>query len=150
MIGTLLDGPFWVVDMLPEQVPKDCPGQYFAVEAYYLQPSRLADIHRRFTDILLKLNCYYDFRIFLSGEEQAVCNPVPEQLVSWISPEGKDLSIVLPGENALITLNHDDTHMTVYSPSEILLNRMERLASAEGLFLWKPKQGSPGQPENCE
>ena len=40
MMGELLEGPYWIVDILPEQVPADAAGQYFAVERYFLQPER--------------------------------------------------------------------------------------------------------------
>ena len=36
-IDELLQAPYWIVDILPEQVPADGPGQYFAVERYYLR-----------------------------------------------------------------------------------------------------------------
>ena len=32
MIETLLNKPYWVIDILPEQVPEDSAGQYFAIE----------------------------------------------------------------------------------------------------------------------
>ncbi len=140
MTETLLNQPYWVIDILPEQVPEDGPGRYFAVEAYYLQPDRIAGIRRRFTDFLLKLNCYYDFRIGTPEEDPAEDNPTPDQLDARINTEKKDLLILLTGEEALITLNRDDLYMTVYHPSETLLGRMERLASAEGLFLRRPEQ----------
>ena len=139
MTETLLNKPFWVIDILPEQVPEGSAGRYFAVEEYYLRQPALKEIHARFTDVLLKLNCYSGFQVYFPDADQCVSNPAPELLASWILEEQKDLSIFLPGENALITLNHDDTCMTVYNPSEILLDRIGRLASAGGLFLWKPE-----------
>ena len=70
-----------------------------------------------------------------------VSNPAPDQLASWIHSGEKDLCIVLPGENALITLNRDDTCMSVFNPPEPLLNRLRLLAAANGLFLWQPVSG---------
>ena len=35
-VEELLNTPYWIVDILPEQVPADCNGQYFKVEKYYL------------------------------------------------------------------------------------------------------------------
>ncbi|MBR3346018.1 MAG: hypothetical protein IKG37_02940, partial [Solobacterium sp.] len=111
MIETLLNKPYWVIDILPEQVPEDSAGQYFAIEQYYLQQPGITEIHRRFTAILLKLNCYSDFLVCFPDQEQQIRNPEPEKLVSWINEEQKDLCIVLAGEDVLITLNHDDTCM---------------------------------------
>ena len=145
MIETLLNKPYWVIDILPEQVPEDSAGQYFAIEQYYLQRPGITDIHHRFTTILLKLNCYSDFLVCFPDQEQQIRNPEPEKLVSWINEEQKDLCIVLAGENVLITLNHDDTYMTVYNPSEALINRIGSLAIAHSLFLWQPKQRNGNQ-----
>ena len=145
MIEALLNKPYWVIDILPEQVPEDSAGQYFAIEQYYLQQPGITDIHHRFTDILLKLNCYSDYLVCFPKQEQQIRNPEPEKLVSWINEEQKDLCIVLAGEDVLITLNHDDTYMTVYNPSEALINRIKALATAHGLFLWQPKQENGGE-----
>ena len=135
MIEAWQGKPYWVIDILPERVPKDSAGQYFAVEHYYLQPSMITDIHRRFADVLLKLNCYSDFRVFSPDTGLSAVNPPPEQLASRIIEEQKDLCIIFPEEDTLITLNHDDTYMTVYNPPDTLLNRIRSLASAGGLFL---------------
>ena len=146
MIETLLNKPYWVIDILPEQVPENSAGKYFAIEQYYLQTG-ITDIHRRFTDVLLKLNCYFDFLVCLSDQEQQIYNPEPERLVSWINTEQKDLCIVLAGEDVLITLNHDDTYMTVYNPSESLINRIRNLAMTHGLFFWQPNQENSSQED---
>ena len=62
-IEDLLNTPYWVVDLLPEQVPAGSPGQYFEIERYYLEKKRLRKLHRRFLDILLKLNCFFDIEV---------------------------------------------------------------------------------------
>ena len=43
-IEELLQTPYWIIDILPMQVPKDSAGQYFAVEDYYLK-EKLAEIN---------------------------------------------------------------------------------------------------------
>ena len=138
MIETLLNKPYWVVDFLPEQVPEGSAGQFFAVEDYWLREPAFSALHRRFTDILLKLNCYYDFQVCAADSEEFVRNPTPDVLAARILGAQENLCILLPREDALITLDRDDTCMTVYNPSETLLNRLRLLASAEGLFLWQP------------
>lgn len=145
MIEALLNKPYWVIDILPEQVPENSAGQYFAIERYFLQQPGITDIHQRLTSVLLKLNCYSDFLVCLSDQEQQIYNPEPARLVSWINAEQKDLYIVLAGEDVLITLNHDDTFMTVYNPSEALIYRIRSLAMAHGLFFWQPKQDNSGE-----
>ena len=63
LMGDLLEGPYWIVDILPEQVSEDAPGQYFKVERYYLQPERIRVLRRKFAEILLRLNCYFDMAV---------------------------------------------------------------------------------------
>ena len=130
----LLNKPYWVIDFLPRQVPAKGGGQFFAVEEYYLRSL----LRRGFAEILLKLNCYYDFEVCEPETEKWQKNPPPEALFSWIADNEKDLCVLLPRENALITANRDDLYMTVYAPSEELLQLLRALAAASGLFLWQP------------
>lgn len=58
-IRDYLQGPYWVIDVLPKQVSKESRGQFFAVEDYFLHDDRLAAIKEKHINIVLKLNCYY-------------------------------------------------------------------------------------------
>lgn len=142
MTEDLFDRPYWLIDILPERVPENSSGQFFAVERYYLRPERQEALRRRFADILLKLNCYYDLQVCEAGTEAFETNPAPEALFSRVCEMKEDLWILLPGENALLTLNRDYTHMTVYHPDKTLLRRLDRLAASAGLFLWQPETGA--------
>ena len=62
----LLEKPYWVVDILPKQVPKDSAGQYFKVEQYFLK--RRPALCEKFVSVLLKLNCYLDMEVSEDGE----------------------------------------------------------------------------------
>ncbi len=134
MIETLLNKPYWVVDFLPEQVPEGSAGQFFAVEDYWLREPALSGLRRRFADILLKLNCYYNFSVCEAQGDVFTDNPDPE----WL--EGKvlgnaDLCVLLPEEETLVTLYRDDLYMTVYNACGSVLKRLEQLAEAEELFV---------------
>ena len=138
MIETLLTRPYWIIDILPAQVPKDSAGQYFAVEKYFLSEPRYTDLRQRYAELLLKLNCYYDLEVGFPGEKGSLRNPPPEKLHAWLVQEHRDLCVLLPAEEALLTLDHGDTYMTVYNPGEKLLALLGQLAQASGLFLWQP------------
>lgn len=133
-IDELLEAPYWIVDILPEQVPRGSPGQYFAIEKYYLEPSRLAAVKEKHIGFILKLNCYRDLSL---GEDMPL-NPPPEQIAEEM--RRKYLCILLDG--SMIVSEPDDTHMTVFDPDERLLELMGALAAGEGLFLWKPRDQS--------
>ena len=145
MIDELLNKPYWIIDILPEQVPADSAGQYARVERYCLEEPRYTALRRRFAGILLKLSCYYDLRVTTPDEELILDGPAPDRLVSLLTGERRDLLILLEGENCLISLNQDDTYMTVYNPSGTALKRLEWLAASEGLFLWQPPRAGSAQ-----
>ena len=111
-IDMLLQSPYWVIDILPEQVPKNSPGQYFEIEKY------------------LKLNCYRP--ISIAGEP--TFNPAPE----YISDEMRKRYLYIMLDEAMILSEPDDTHLTVFNPDEKLLELIKAIAAGEGLFVWKP------------
>ena len=73
-IEQLLQSPYYIIDILPMQVPENSPGQYFAVEEYYLKDKQFEKIKRKHINLVLKLNCYRDISI----DEEAVINPSPK------------------------------------------------------------------------
>ena len=123
----LLQTPYWIIDILPKQVPKDSPGQYFAIEKYF-RKEQMAVIRQKHAHVILKLNCYRD--IELDGEK----NPEPVRIVQAISE--RETYLIIGG--SLILSEPDDTYITIYNPDEELLELITALASAEGLFVWKP------------
>ena len=140
LMGDLLEGPYRIVDILPEQVPGDADGQYFAVERYFLQPDRIRPLRRRFAEILLRLNCYYDMAVSFDSCENWEINPDPGSFAGRLADlSGNDfLRAVFAEQRAMIDIEHDDTYMTVYDPDSLLLDKLQRLAAAEGLFIWSP------------
>lgn len=138
-LESLLERQYWVVDMLPKQVPADSEGQYFKIEQYYLESPRKEIICEKYTNILIKLNCYYDFDILFDEKWQN--NPAPHFLAECVSrcfSSSRPLFVLLDSADALLGLDGDDTTMTIYNPNENLLELVGALASSEGLFLWKP------------
>ena len=129
-VEELLQCPYWIVDILPSQVPKGSPGQYFAVEDYFLQDDRIEEIKQKHIDLILKLNCYRDISI---GDE-AVINPLPKH----IADEMKKRYLYIMIGKSMILSEPDDTHLTVFNPDPQLLDLLRQLASGEGLFVWKP------------
>ena len=140
MIDHFFDKEYWVVDFLPKQVPENASGRFFSVEKYYLESSRYAVLRERFAEILMKLYCYYDLRLFVDDDTEGVANPEPEILASHIMDNQHNLCILLGASEALITLGRDNTNMTIYAPSEDLLELIRVFVGAVGLFVWKPKQ----------
>ena len=131
MIDELLQKPYWIIDIFPEQVPADSPGQFFAVEKYYLAAEQLADIKRKHINLVIKLNCYR--RISINEEKEY--NPPPER----IAEEMKSKNVYLMLDDSMILSEPDDTHMTVFNPDEETLDMIRMLAEGEGLYVWQPE-----------
>jgi hypothetical protein len=129
-IEELLDAPYWIVDILPKQVPKNSPGQYFAIEKYYLAPERFPAVKQKHIDTVLKLNCYAD----ISLDEETEINPPPEEIARAM--RGRCVHIMIG--DSMIVSEPDETYLTLYGPDRELLGLTRKIASAEGLFLWKP------------
>ena len=130
--------PYWIIDILPKQVPADSPGRYFTVEKYFL--AHLDDLCRKFARILLKLNCYRDLLVS-TDEEQWTADFSPEDLQSYFQASVDNHSPLffrIHPSDALLTFAGDDHYLTLYSPDEELLNLLHPLAASEGLFLWSP------------
>ena len=127
-IEALLEAPYWIIDILPEQVPENSGGQYFAVEEYFLHEPQRSAIKQKHANVILKLNCYED--IFIESE----MNPVPKSIVKAI--KARHIDVIL--DDALITSEPDETYITVYNVNEELLALLKRIAASEGLFVWKP------------
>ncbi len=144
MMGALLEGPYWIVDILPEQVPADAAGQYFAVERYFLQRLRIVPLRRKYAEILLRLNCYYDMAVSFDSCMTWETNPDPEAFADRVAGlSGNDfLRAVFAEQNAMIDYDHNDTYLTVYDPDAALLDKLRALAAGSGLFVWSPtKEG---------
>ncbi len=129
----LLETPYWIIDVLPMQVPKDSPGQYFAIERYFMDGTRRSAIRQKHISVILKLNCYRDISL---NEEQAV-DPAPER----IAEEMREKRVCIMAGDAMFVSDPDDTYMTLYHPDEELLELVRILAEGEGLYVWQPAEG---------
>lgn len=129
-IEELLSCPYWIIDILPSQVPEGSPGQYFTVEKYFLQGDRLEEIKQKHINLILKLNCYRDISI----SDETVVNPIPEH----VAEEMKNRYLYIMMDDSMVLSEPDDTHLTVFNPDPQLLDLIRQIASSEGLFVWKP------------
>ena len=130
-IDELLRAPYWIIDILPMQVPKDRPGQYFAVEKYYLSRPRLSEIKKKHVNTVLKLNCF----VSLSLDEESDLNPPPQRIDEAVT--GRHVNIMLGG--SMLVSEPDETYMTLYNPDEELLWLIGVISLGEGLYVWQPE-----------
>ena len=136
-IEYFLSKPYWIIDILPKQVPADACGQYFAIEKHFLSPPHVDAIYRQFANVLLKLNCYDDIMVLERNDESWIENPAPNALELMVL-ERKPLFVVLKHSQSMLSITGDDHYMTLYGPNEEALSLISTIAKAEGLSLWKP------------
>ncbi len=129
-VEELFQCPYWILDILPSQVPEGSPGQYLAVEKYFLQGCRIEEIKQKHINLVLKLNCYRD--ISIDGETSV--NPTPDHIAAEMK---RRILYIMTGESMILS-EPDDTHLTVFNPDSQLLELIRQIASGEGLFVWKP------------
>ena len=127
-IEELLNAPYWIIDILPKQVPASNAGQYFAIEQY-LRDTQLSDIKKKHVNLILKLNCYRD----ISLDEDKEINISPEKIADAIYKRYVNIMV----DDAMIVSEPEDTYLTIYNPDEDLITLMKELASGEGMFVWK-------------
>ena len=143
MIDDYLEMPYWIIDILPRRVSKEDGGRYFKVEEFFLKHPEVNQLGLKFCNILLKLNCYYDIHVCHDTENWQK-NPEPADLARMITmcmseerTNSCPLYILIPATDTMIGINGDDTYMTLYHPTEELLQLLRLLVTTEGLFLWQ-------------
>ena len=136
-IEQLLEKEYIIVDFLPKQVPAENNGRFFDVELLFLKEARASELRRKFADIILKLYCYYEIEVYNLSTDEVIENPEPALLDAWICSNRYEIQIFI--EESMIVNIKDDTHITVYNPSDNLTELIGVLAKAEGLFVWKPE-----------
>ena len=75
-IKDYLQVPYWLIDVIPKQVPKNSGGKYLAVEEYFLHSDRFAAIKEKQIQAVLKLSCYYP----ASLDQKNVVNALPDHV----------------------------------------------------------------------
>lgn len=139
-----LEREYFVLDLLPEQVPADSRGQYFQIEEYWRLSGEKEKLLERIFRILLKLNCYYDFDVL--WQDRPVRNPKPNELMRYLmnllAPRQEPLRIFLDDDKAMVHLIADDLYLTVFCPDEKLQRILTELARSEGLYFWQPPQNT--------
>ena len=129
-IEELLQTPYWIIDILPKQVPKNSPGQFFSIDQYFRE-HQIPAIKQRHLQLILKLNCYYD--LTFQFDEEEIVNPAPDQIAEIM----KKQYVLVTAEDALIVSEPDDTYLTLFNAGADLLELIRPLAAGEGLMMWK-------------
>ena len=129
---------YWIIDILPQQVPSDSPGRYFTVERYFR--SCLDEILHHFASLLNKLNCYCHLKVGWGGESYTddFAPEALDRLFEKANSSPDPLCFRINSSDAVFVYAGGDHYLTLYEPDSELLDLVRSLASAEGLFVWSP------------
>ena len=137
IIDRLLETPCYIIDFLSQQVPKDCGGQFFKVENYFLNHSDRYGLRDRFIRTILKAMCYYPVSVYW-GEwiEQPSPERVAEIIDTIMENHSGDMNMLFTSKDALLQFGWDCLNISIYNPDEEMCRLFEKIAISEGLF-WR-------------
>ena len=137
VINRLLKTPCYIIDFLPQQVPKECGGQFFKVEDYLFGHNERYGLKDRLIRVILKIMCYYPISVYCHGWIE---QPTPEQVAVLIDgireKQVGDVNILFASKDVLLQLAGDSLNINIYNPDEEMSELFEKIAVSEGLF-WR-------------
>lgn len=138
-IDRLLEKSCYVIDFIPTQVPKELQGQFFEVEKYLLNHVARYGLLERYINIILKLMCYHQVSVFRDGEwkKQPSVDAVVEFVEETIQNPSDVLNILFSEKDALLVVDGDCLHMTIYNPDEEMCILLKDIVASEGMFFRK-------------
>lgn len=142
LVERLLDTPCTVIDVLPLRVGAEGARRYAAFERHMLTGSRIRDLRERQASLLSMLGCYVSLAVSVGDDGPWEPDPTPAglaaKLCACVPDAGRDRGYVrvLTSDRTLLTLDKDETHLSVYNLSASSRELMAALASSQGLFLW--------------
>ena len=138
-IEILLNKSFFVIDPLPEQVPKTSQGRFFDIEQYFMSHTEIKNHALKIIRIILKLYCYFSFDVYC---KQWFNNIEIKQLAKMIDDivtcKKGDIYILLIDEDCLLHIEGGVLSVTVYNPNTHLQQLLSALTLSENLFWWSP------------
>lgn len=137
IVDRLLETPCYIIDFLPLQVPKNCAGQYFKVENYFLNHYDRYGVRDRFIRTILKAMCYYPISVYWG---EWIEQPSPEQIAEIIDTimenHSSDMNMLFTSKDELLQFGWDCLSISIYNLDEEMCMLFEKIATSEGMF-WR-------------
>ena len=134
-INRLLEKPCYIIDFLPRQVPKDCSGQFFKVEAYLLNNYERYGLRDKYIRIILKLMCYYRVSVHWGKWiEQPEPGQVAEIIDKIMDNHSDGFNMLFPDKDALLHFEWGCMNLSIYNADEEMRELLKQIAWSEGMF----------------
>lgn len=141
-VERLLEDDYWIIDILPSQIPIEKQAEYSALTDEYFESGKAAQLHRRYADILTMINSRFKTAMLCMPEDEWTISPddvaVKDAVIHHTEQGCVDL--LLTEEETLISLQAEDLYITVYHPTEELLSLLRQAVSESGFYIWQTPQ----------
>lgn len=141
-VEQLLEDDYWIIDILPSQIPIEKQAEYRALTDEYFESGKVAQLHRRYADILTMINSRFKTAILCMPEDEWTISPHNNDVKDAVMhhTERGCVDLLLPEEETLISLQAEDLYITVYHPTEEILSLLRQAVSESGFYIWQTPQ----------
>ena len=141
-VERLLENDYWIIDILPSQIPIEKQAEYRALTDEYYESGKVAQLHRRYADILTMINSRYNTAMLRMPEDEWTISPDDVAVKDAVihHTERGCVDLLLPEEETLISLQAEDLYITVYHPTEEILSLLRQAVSESGFYIWQTPQ----------
>ena len=141
-VERLLEDDYWIIDILPSQIPIEKQAEYRALTDEYYESGKVAQLHRRYADILTMINSRYNTAMLRMPEDEWTISPDDVAVKDAVihHTERGCVDLLLPEEETLISLQAEDLYITVYHPTEEILSLLRQAVSESGFYIWQTPQ----------
>ena len=138
LVEQLLKEECYVIDFLPKKVAKAFVERFFEVEEYFLQGNEWERIKESFVRILLKLQCYYGFKVYdEKWHEEFSINELADMIKDVLSSSNRHMNMLCEEDKLLICIEGSALNLSIYNASEEMVTLLSEMAMAEGLYIKK-------------
>ena len=141
-VERLLEDDYWIIDILPSQIPIEKQAEYRALTDEYYESGKIAQLHQRYADILTMINSRFKTAMLCMPEDEWTISPCDIAVKDAVihHTERGCVDLLLPEEETLISLQAEDLYITVYHPTEEILSLLRQAVSESGFYIWQTPQ----------
>ena len=141
-VERLLEDDYWIIDILPSQIPIEKQREYRALTDEYSESGKVAELHRQYADILTFINNRFSTAMLCMPEDEWTISPADTAVTDAVirHTERGCVDLLLPDEDVLFSLQAEDLNITVYHPTEEILSLLRQAVSKQGFYIWQTPQ----------
>ena len=141
-VERLLEDDYWIIDILPSQIPIEKQREYRALTDEYSESGKVAELHWQYADILTFINNRFSTAMLCMPEDEWTISPADTTVTDAVirHTERGCVDLLLPDEDVLFSLQAEDLNITVYHPTEEILSLLRQAVSKQGFYIWQTPQ----------